>query len=141
MAELLAASEAERRFALVLFESFALVALILAATGIYGVLSGSVNERLREIGIRSALGASRRNVVSLVIREGLSLTALGLVTGFLGALAATRAIVILLFGISPLDPVTFCSVGALLGGVALMACALPAWRAAQVNPAITLRAE
>lgn len=141
MDDLLAASAAERRFALILFESFGVLALILAATGIYGVLSGSVTERMREIGVRAALGASRGNIFALVIREGMVLTMVGVVIGLSAALASTQAIVTLLFGISRVDPVTYLVVIATMVVVSVLACWLPAWRAARVNPAITLRAE
>jgi Acidobacterial duplicated orphan permease len=141
MDDLLAVSTAERRFALILFEAFGIVALALAATGIYGVLSGSVTERTREIGVRLALGASRRNILALVVRQGMTLTGLGVVIGLTGAIAATQAIVTLLFGISRLDPVTYLGVIALLVGVSVIACWMPAWRAARVDPSITLRAE
>jgi putative ABC transport system permease protein len=141
MDDLVAASAAERRFALILFESFGIVALVLVATGIYGVLSGSVTERMREIGIRAALGASRVNILALVIREGLVLTLLGVVIGLSGAAAASQAIVTLLFGISRVDPATYLGVIAMLVGVSLIACWLPAWRAAHVDPSVTLRAE
>jgi putative ABC transport system permease protein len=138
---LLATSEAERRFALVLFETFALVALLLAAIGLYGVLSGGVAERKREIGIRAALGASRGNILALVVRQGMTLVGLGVVIGLAGAAAASQAIATLLFGVSQLDPVTYLAVIALLVGVSVTACWLPAWRAAQVDPSITLRVE
>jgi ABC-type antimicrobial peptide transport system permease subunit len=141
MEQLVAASAAERRFVLILFEAFALAALLLAAAGIYGVLAGSVAERTREIGVRSALGASRREILALVLRQGMRLTGIGAAIGVAGALAATRGIVTLLFGVSPLDPVTYLSVLALLGAVAMMACAVPAWRAARVDAATTLRAD
>ena len=141
MEGLIALSASQRRFTLVVIETFALSALILAAVGIYGVLSGNVSERIREIGVRSALGASRRNILTLVVRQGLSLTLLGVAIGFTGALAATRAIVSLMFDVSRLDPLTYLGVIALLIAVALVACWLPAWRAARVDPAITLRAE
>ncbi len=141
MDHLLEATAAARRFALILFEAFALVALVLAATGIYGVLSGSVNERTREIGVRSALGATRGNIIGLVVRQGMTLTSLGIVLGLAGAVVATQALVTLLFGISRLDPATYVGVIALLVGVAGIACWVPAWRAARVDPAITLRAE
>jgi putative ABC transport system permease protein len=141
MENLLATSEAQRRFALILFEAFALVALALAATGMYGVLAGSVTERMREIGIRAALGASRGNILALVVRQGLVLTAAGVAIGLIGALAASQALTTLLFGISQLDPITYLGVITLLAAVAVVACGLPAWRAAQVDPSITLRAE
>lgn len=138
---LVAASAAERRFALILFEVFAVVALALAATGIYGVLAGSVTERTREIGVRSALGATRADILALVLRQGMTLTALGAAIGLAGALAASRALVTLLFGVSRLDPVTYLGVVALLAAVSVIACWVPAWRAARVDPSITLRAE
>jgi ABC-type antimicrobial peptide transport system permease subunit len=141
MDELLAASAAERRFALTVFESFALAALVLAAAGIYGVLAGSVAERTREIGVRSALGATRGRIVGLVLRQGLRLTGLGVALGAAVAVAAARAIAAMLFGISPLDPLTYLGVAALLAAVSAAACAVPAWRAARVDPAETLRAE
>jgi len=141
MDDLVRITAAERRFVLLLFEAFALAALALAATGIYGVLSGSVAERTREIGVRSALGASRGSILTLVVRQGMTLTGLGVAIGVVGAVAASQAIVTLLFGVSRLDPVTYFGVIALLGGVAAVACAVPAWRAARVDPAITLRAE
>jgi len=130
-----------RRFALTLFEAFALAALVLAAAGIYGVLAGSVVERTREIGVRAALGASRAEIVSLVLGQGLRLTALGIVLGLAAATIATQALVTLLFGISRLDPVTYAGVIVLLALTAAVACAIPAWRAARVDPATTLRTE
>ena len=141
MDDLLAATAAERRFALILFEAFALAALVLAAAGLYGVLSGSVAERTREIGVRSALGASRKRILALVLGQGLRLTGLGVALGLAGAAVATRALVAMLFGVSRLDPVTYLGVIALLAAVSLVACAVPAWRAARVDPASTLRTE
>jgi len=141
MDSLLAQSEAERRFALILFEAFALVALVLAAIGMYGVLSGGVTERTREIGIRAALGASRGNILALVVRQGMTLAGLGIAIGLVGAAVASQALSTLLFGVSHLDPVTYLGVIALLLAVSATACWIPAWRAAQVDPAITLRAE
>ena len=141
MDDLLAASAAERRFALILFEAFGLVALVLAASGLYGVLSGSVTERTREIGVRLALGASRHNILTLVIRQGMTLTVLGVAIGLIGALAATRALVTLLFGISRFDPITYFGVIVLLAGVSVIACWIPAWRAARVDPLVALRYE
>jgi len=141
MDELLAASEAQRRFALLLFESFALLALVLAATGIYGVISGSVTERVREIGVRAALGATRGTIAGMVLRQGMALTALALLIGLAGAMAASQALVTLLFGVGPLDAATYLGVVALLLGVSALACWVPAWRAARIDPAITLRAE
>jgi ABC-type antimicrobial peptide transport system permease subunit len=141
MDDLLAASTSERRFTLIIIEAFAFIALLLAAAGIYGVLSGRVAERWREIGIRSALGASRQSILSLVVRQGMKLCGAGVVIGIAGAAAATRMMTSMLFGVSRLDPVTYGGVIVLLSGVALMACALPAWRAARVDPASSLRAD
>jgi putative ABC transport system permease protein len=141
MASLLTASEADRRFALTLFETFGMVALVLAAVGIYGVLSGGVTERMREIGVRAALGASRRNILLLVIRQGMMLTGIGIMIGLFGALTASQVIVSLLYGVSRFDPITYLSVIALLAGVSGIACWVPAWRAAQVDPSVTLRSE
>jgi predicted permease len=141
MDELVAASAAERRFVLVLFGAFALAALLLAAAGIYGVLSGSVAERTREIGVRSALGASRREILALVLRQGAALTALGVAIGAAGAALGSEALAALLFGVSRFDPATYLGVAALLAAAAAVACAVPAWRAARVDPATTLRAE
>ena len=141
MDQLVAATAAERRFALILFEAFALAALVLAAAGIYGVLAGRVAERTREIGVRAALGASRASIVGLVLRQGLTLTAIGVSIGLAGTAVATRAIAAMLFGISPADPATYVGVIVLLVTVALLACWVPAARAARVDPASTLRAE
>jgi putative ABC transport system permease protein len=141
MKDLLEATAAERRFAFLLFQTFALAALTLAAAGIYGVLAGNVAERTREIGVRSALGASRRDLVTMVIRQGLTLTAFGIAVGLIASFAATHAIVAMLFQTSPLDPLTYGSVIALLATVAFIASGVPAWRASRVDPATTLRAE
>jgi putative ABC transport system permease protein len=100
-----------------------------------------VAERTREIGVRAALGASPGEILSLVIRQGLALTVVGAAVGLLGASAATRTLTTLLYGVSRLDPVTYVGVVALLVGAALLSCWAPAWRAARVDPAITLRAE
>ena len=136
-----AESTAVRRFTMIVFEAFALVALVLAATGIYGILAGGVTERRREIGVRAALGASRTEILSLVVRQGMGLTGFGMLIGLVAAGLASRALVSLLFGVSSLDPLTYMGMTALLGGVALVACGVPAWRAAQIDPAQTLRTE
>ena len=141
MDNLVAASSAQRRFVLILFEAFGLAALALAAIGIYGVLSGSVTERTREIGVRAALGASRGDILGLVLRQGMNLTAFGVAIGLVGAVAASQALISMLFGISRLDLITYAGVVVLLAAVSAMACWVPAWRAARVDPCITLRAE
>jgi putative ABC transport system permease protein len=141
MDERVKTSAADRRFALLLFEAFGITALILAAIGTYSLLSGSVTERTRELGIRSALGASRVDVVALVLRQGMTLTGLGVAIGLVGASITSRALVTLLFGITPLDALTYLGVAALLTGVSMIACAMPAWRAARVRPSVALRFE
>jgi putative ABC transport system permease protein len=141
MDDLVATSAAQRRFVLILFEAFALAALALSAAGIYGIVSGSVAERTREIGVRSALGASRRDIVALVLRQGLTLTGLGIALGLGVSFLASKALAAMLFGVSRLDPVTHFAVIALLGAVSAAACGIPAWRAARVDPATTLRAD
>jgi putative ABC transport system permease protein len=141
MDALISKTASQRRFALVIIETFALAALLLAALGIYGVLSGRVTERMREIGVRSALGATRGSILGLIVRQGMGLTLAGIAIGLAGAIAATRGIMTLLFGVSRLDPITYLGVVVLLAGVAMIACWLPAWRAARVDPAITLRSE
>jgi putative ABC transport system permease protein len=141
MDDLLAATAAERRFALTLFEAFGLVALVLAATGIYGVLSGSVTERTHEIGVRLALGAQRRDVLVLILRQGVELTLSGAGIGLLVAWAVTRVLTKLLYGVSATDPMTFGGVTLLLTLVALLACYLPARRATKVDPMVALRLE
>jgi putative ABC transport system permease protein len=139
MEDRLRASAAERRFALVLFEAFGIVALALAAIGTYSLLSSSVTERVREIGVRSALGASRRSVVLLVLRQGMTLAGLGIVIGIGAATMASRSVETLLFGISRLDSATYLAVIALLASVSALACAVPAIRAARIRPSITLK--
>lgn len=141
MDSLLATSEAQRRFVLILLEAFGLVALVLAAIGIYGVLSGNVTERIREIGVRIAVGATRADILGLVVRQGMTLTALGIAIGISGAALASQALIALLFGISRLDPATYIGVIVLLAGVSAVACGVPAWRAARIDPATTLRGE
>ena len=141
MDELLARTAAERRFALILFEAFALVALVLAATGIYGVLSGSVSERTREIGVRLALGAQRGQVFGLILLQGVRLTLSGVGLGLLAAWSVTRFLTGLFYGVSATDPVIFGIVALLLTVVALLACYLPARRATQVDPLVALRHE
>lgn len=138
---LLKSSAAQRSFVLVLFEAFSLVALALAAVGIYGVLSGNVAERTREIGVRLALGAPRANILLLIFRQGLMLTARGLVIGLAGAMAASQALGSLLFGVSSLDFMTYFVVTIVLIGASGIACWIPARRAMQVDPIVSLRYE
>jgi putative ABC transport system permease protein len=137
----LASLAADRRFALILFEAFGFVAIVLVAVGLYGVLSASVTERTREIGVRLALGAQRRDVLFLILRQGLTLTLAGVGIGLLGAWAATRLLTKLLYGVSATDPIVFAGVSFLLVVVAALACYVPARRAMKVDPLNVLRYE
>jgi ABC-type antimicrobial peptide transport system permease subunit len=141
MTDLVERSEAQRRFALMIFAAFGFAAIALAVVGLYGVVAASVQQRTREIGVRAALGASPVRVASLVVRQGMTLAGLGILLGAAGATIATRGLASLLFGVAPLDGWTYAGTVALLCGMALLACVVPAARAARVDPAITLRAE
>jgi putative ABC transport system permease protein len=141
MAQVMADASAPQRFSTVLFGAFASGALLLAGIGLYGMLAFGVAQRTREIGVRLALGASHREVLGLIVRQGMTLTLAGVGLGIVGALGATRLMRGLLYQIEPLDPVTFASVPGLLAVVALLACYLPARRAARVEPMAALRAE
>jgi putative ABC transport system permease protein len=141
MSELVRASLAQRRFALILMLVFAVVALLLAAVGIYGVMSYSVAQRTQEIGIRVALGASSTSVLGLVVGDGMRLVGAGLVLGIAGALALTRLVSSLLYAVSTTDAVTFSLVALLLVVVALVATIIPARRAMRVDPMQALRSE
>jgi putative ABC transport system permease protein len=139
--QVLAESFAPQRFRTTLLSLFALVAVLLAGLGIYGVMNYSVSQRTREIGIRVALGAETRDVLRLVLRQGLTLALLGVALGVAASLALTRLMKTLLFGVSTTDPLTFGSVALLLALIALLACWIPARRATKVDPMIALRCE
>ena len=141
MSQLLEASEAQRSFALLIFAAFGVTAVVLAVIGLYGVVARSVEERTRELGVRAALGASPGRVAALVVRQGMALAGTGIVVGWLGAAAVTRGLESLLFGVSPLDELTFGGTIALLTAASLLACSAPAARAARVDPTVALRAD
>jgi putative ABC transport system permease protein len=141
MDAVVASALAERRFTMLLLALFAVTALALSAIGIYGVMAYFVTQRTHEIGIRMALGASRRDVIGMVLGVGVRLAASGVVLGLVGALAITRAIATLLFGVSPRDPGTLIALSVTLTAVALVACYVPARRATRVDPIRALRYE
>jgi ABC-type antimicrobial peptide transport system permease subunit len=126
---------------LLLLEVFAGAALLLTAIGIYGTLSYWVVQRTRELGIRRALGAQTRNLLSLVVGKGMLLTAGGIIVGTAGAIGLTRVLQKLLFQISPTDPLTFVAVAAVVSGLTIVACYVPARRAARIEPMKALRSE
>ena len=141
MEEYISSSVAAPRFNTTLLSIFAAVALVLTIIGLYGVMSYSVAQRTNEIGIRMALGAQTRDVLGLIVKDGMKLVLLGLVLGISGALGLTRLLSTLLFGVTTRDPVTFVAIAALLSFVAILACYIPAWRATRVDPLEALRCE
>jgi len=141
MEQALAQSVAARRFSMILLAVFAILALTLAAVGIYGVISYSVAQRTREVGIRMALGARTIDVLNLVVRDGLKLVLIGIAVGLAGALLLTRLMTTLLFGVTATDAVTYVTVALTLIFVALIACGIPARRATKVDPLVALRFE
>lgn len=141
MQQLLAESVSGRRFNMLLLTVFAMVSLVLAIVGIYGVMSYSVTQRTHEIGIRVAIGAQSRDVFRMVIGQGMMLAMIGITFGLVGAFALTRLMTTMLFGVEPTDPATFVSIAVLLTSVALVACYIPARRATKVNPLLALRYE
>ncbi|HEU4631337.1 MAG TPA: ABC transporter permease [Gemmatimonadaceae bacterium] len=141
MDEVVVESIARQRFLSQLLGIFAAVALLLAAVGTYGILAYMVSERRREIGIRMALGAGRQKVLGLVLRQGLGVAAVGIALGLVGALALSRLAASLLFGVSPVDPLTFSVVAVTIAVVALIACIVPARRATRVDPLVAMRLE
>jgi putative ABC transport system permease protein len=139
--ELLANSFAPRKFDMYLFGAFAGVALLLAAIGLFGLTSYNVSQRIREIGLRRALGAEPRDILRLILGHGVTLAATGAVIGVCAAFGLTRVMQSLLFSVSTTDPGTFVTVPTLLVLVALMACYIPARRATKVDPMVALRCE
>jgi putative ABC transport system permease protein len=141
MANVIDKETAPRRIGTVLSSAFAGLALVLAALGIYGVLSYYVVQQTRQIGVRLALGGRPRDILSLVLRKGVVLTLIGVVIGLGASFALTRLMQNLLFGVGALDPLTFAVVAVVIAAVALAACAIPARRAARVDPLVALRYE
>ena len=141
MQQIISDSLAERRFTLLVLTIFAATALLLAAVGIYGVMSYAVTRRTHELGIRAALGSSRREIVWLVLRQGMRLAGIGMTAGLLAAAALTRFMAGMLYGVRPADPATLAAVALLLGAIALLACYIPARRATAVDPVVALRCE
>jgi predicted permease len=135
------ASLGSRRFTLILFTFFGVVALLLATAGVFGVMAYSVSRRTREIGVRVALGARSHDVLTMILRQGMRTIVIGIAIGLAGSLALTRTLSSLLFGITATDPLTFAAVIALLIGTALVACYIPARRATKVDPMVALRYE
>jgi len=141
MEQIISRSLAERRFTMLVLLIFAATALALAAVGIYGVMSYAVTRQYQEIGIRSALGATRGEIIGMVLRRGLKLTLNGMAVGLVAAFALTRLMSGMLYGVRPADPITLVSVVLLLGGVSLLACYIPARRATAVDPSTALRCD
>ncbi len=139
--ELAATSVKPRRFTLIVFTCFSLTALVLAVLGVYGVISQQTAERRRELGVRIALGAERRDIMNMIMRQGLSLAGIGIAIGIFGSIALTRLMRGMLFGVVPLDVSTFGLMAVVLLGTAMLACCIPARHATRVDPLIALRAD
>jgi ABC-type antimicrobial peptide transport system permease subunit len=141
MNEIIARTLLQKKFTMLLLTIFAGTALLLATIGLYGVISYSVAQRTRELGIRIALGAQRSDVVRLILRQGMSLVAAGIVFGIAASIGLTRLMATLLYGVSATDPLTFLALSTALLSVAFVACWLPARRASTVDPIVALHAE
>jgi len=141
MNEVIASTVAARHFSMILFDAFAVIALLLASVGLYGVISYLVGQRTQELGIRMALGAQRKNVLSLVLGQGMKMALAGVALGLIAALGLTRLMATMLFGVSATDIPTFAVITLLLTAVALFACFVPALRATKVDPLVALRYE
>ena len=141
MNQVIADSLAGQRFSMILLSAFAVLALMLAGIGLYGVISYLVGQRTREIGIRVALGAQREDVVRLVVKHAMKMALGGLPLGLIAALGLTRLLTGMLYGVTTTDPTTFAVITLLMTAVALLACFVPALRAAKVDPLVALRYE
>jgi len=139
--EIYAASLGSRRFNVIVIGFFGLIALLLATSGVFGVMAYAVRRRTREIGVRIALGAAAGDVRKMILAQSLRTIAVGIAIGFAGALVLTRAMKSLLFGVTATDPVTFAGVTVLLVAIALLACYIPARRATRIDPIVALRYE
>ncbi len=141
LADVVSESIAQRRFSMLLIGVFGAIALVLAAVGLYGVVSYSVSQRTQEIGLRMAIGADRRDVLRLIVGGGMKLAVIGVVIGVAGALALSKVIATMLFELTPMDLVSYSGTVTVLLAVAMVACYVPARRAMRVDPIIALRAE
>jgi len=141
MNEVIADSLARHRFSMMLLNSFAAAALLLASIGLYGVISYLVGQRTQELGIRIALGAGRKDVLCLVVNHGMKMALGGVAIGLIAAFGLTRLLTEMLYGVSATDPATFAIITLLLAAVAMAACLVPAWRATKVDPITALRCE
>jgi putative ABC transport system permease protein len=141
MHDMIARSLLQKKFTMLLLTIFAGAALLLAAIGLYGVISYSVAQRTRELGIRIALGAQKSDVLRLILRQGMTLVAIGVVAGLAASIGLTRLMATLLYGVSATDPITFLALSITLLSVAFVACWLPARRAGAVDPIVALHAE
>ena len=141
MEKMISDSLAQRRFVIILLAAFALLALVMAIVGIYGVIAYVVGQRTQEIGIRMALGAQREDVLRMILWQGARLALMGISIGIAGSLILTRLMTKLLYGVSPTDPLTFAVLAAVFALIAIAACSLPARRATRVDPAAALRSE
>ena len=139
MEEIVSTAVARQRFSMLLLGAFASLALVLAAVGIYGVMSYSVAQRTREIGIRMALGAQRKDVLKMAVGQGFKLVLIGVAIGLAAAFVLTRVMTSLLFGVSATDPVTFVAISLVLISVAVLASYIPALRASRIDPMVALR--
>jgi ABC-type antimicrobial peptide transport system permease subunit len=139
LSQVYAASLGSRRFNVILIGFFGITALALATAGVFGVMAYSVSRRTREIGVRVALGADSGDAVRMILGQGLRTIVIGVAFGIAGALILTRTVESLLFGVTATDPLTFASVTLLLAGAALLACYIPARRAARIDPMVALR--